>query len=396
MIKSISASRILNSRGDYTIKVTVTTAGGEFEASVPSGASVGKHEAKPVEVKKAISNIEKIEKILIGRNEKRQRKIDQILIDLDGTEDKSRLGANTILAVSIAIARAGAAANKTSLYRHLRKVFKKRVVGWEMPRPCFNVINGGAHAGNKIDIQEFMIIPNMRSFKSNLSVGTDIYKKLKGVLKRRYGEQATNLGDEGGFAPNASSGIEILDLLKKAIGKRSIKIGLDVAASEFFRSGKYKFEGKSWSREKLLAFYVDIVDKYPIEFIEDPYDQDDYDGFEMIVEKLGRKITVVGDDLLVTNPERIKIAYHEESCNGIIIKPNQIGSVTETLEAIALAKKYKWQTIISHRSGDTLDDFIADLAVAVGSEYIKSGAPARGERLAKYNRLLEIEEDLSK
>ena len=399
MIKSLRAREILNSRGNYTIEVELLTNKGAFKASVPSGVSTGKYEAKLVDVKKALKSVKIIEKAIIGLNEKKQKKIDDILIKLDGTEDKSKLGSNAILATSIALARAGA--DKKPLYRYIRKIFRKRVKGWKMPKPCFNVINGGAHAGNKIDIQEFMIIPQESTFKSNLKTGAEFYSKLKKIIKRKYGKQSTNLGDEGGFAPNIADSLEVLDLLKNLLKglpagrqRKNIKIGLDVAASEFFKDGRYKFEGKSLTGEKLLEFYTTLIKKYPITFIEDPYEQDDYDSFEEITRVLGNKVTIVGDDLLVTNPDRIRIAYHEESCNGMIIKPNQIGTVTETLEAIKLAKQYKWKIIISHRSGETLDHFIADLAVGVGADYIKSGAPARGERLAKYNRLLEIESEI--
>lgn len=380
MIKNLKAREILNSRGDSTVEVELETHKGVFKASVPSGASTGINEATEIKAKKAVESVNKvIAKKLKGMNEKKQKKIDQLLIKLDGTKTKSHLGANAILAVSIAVCRAGA--RKKPLYRYIKRMFGdwKRIK--TMPKPCFNIINGGAHAGNNIDIQEFMIIPQGRTFKSNLRKGAEIYHDLKEVIKKKYGEQSVNLGDEGGFSPDLPNDLKALDLLKKVIGNQNIKIGLDVAASEL-------------DEPYDLKFYTDIVKKYPIVFIEDPFNEDDDSSFAEITSKLGKKIIIVGDDFLTTNTERMRLAHVKKACNGMIIKPNQIGTVTETLQAIKLAKHYNWKTIISHRSGETLDDFIADLAVGVKSEYIKAGAPARGERLAKYNRLLKIESEL--
>ena len=396
MIKNLTAREILNSRGKPTIEVELETNRGIFKASVPSGASTGQNEAKEVNSQRAIKNINLIAKEIKGLNEKKQRKIDDLMIKMDGTEDKSYLGANTILAVSVAVCRAGAAAKKKSLYKYIQKISKtKKQRGQsslKMPRPCFNIINGGAHAGNDLDIQEFMIIPNHNSFRKNLKEGAGIYQEVKQIIREKYGEQSINLGDEGGFSPDISKSLKVLDLVKEIIGD-NVKIGLDVAASQFYRDEKYHFEGKVLTAEKLLDFYADMIKKYPIEFIEDPFSEEDWKGFKKVTAKL-KKITIVGDDLLTTNTERMRLAYAKDACNGVIIKPNQIGTVSETLEAVKLAKLYGWKIIISHRSGETLDDFIADLAVGVQSDYIKSGAPARGERLAKYNRLLKIEEEL--
>jgi len=398
MIKNIKAREILNSRGKPTIEVEVETHKGFFKASVPSGASRGKNEAKELTIKKAKRNVNKIiAKELKGLNEKKQAKIDRLLVDLDGTENKGHLGANALLAMSVAICRAGARAKRKPLYKYIRKIGgrKLKTKGWKMPQPCFNVINGGAHAGNKLDIQEFMIIPQGDTFKNNLNKGAQIYHNLKEVILKKFGKQSTNLGDEGGFSPDISNSLKVLDLLKKIIKDQDIKIGLDVAASQFYQDEKYILEGKSFDSNKLLKYYQDLFKKYSIEFIEDPFHEEDWKSFKKIMTKLGKKITIVGDDLLTTNTNRMRLAYVKSACNGVIIKPNQIGTVSETLQAVKLAKLYKWKIIVSHRSGETLDSFIADLAVGVGADYIKSGAPARGERLAKYNRLLKIESELN-
>jgi len=380
MIKNIKAREILNSKGDATIEVELETNRGVFKASVPSGVSTGQHEAKELSSLKAIQNVNGIiNKMLRGLNEKKQKKIDHLLIKLDGTEDKSNLGANAILAVSIAVCRAGALARKKTLYKYISKLSKNKC---KLPKPCFNVIEGGAHAGNKLDIQEFMIIPQGDTFKANLKKGAWIYHDLKEVISKKYGKQSTNLGDEGGFAPRITDNLKALDLLKKIIKDQNIEIGLDVAATEFDEN-KYD-----------VKFYQNIVKKYPIAFIEDPFGEEDWKSFKKITAKLGKKTIIVGDDLLTTNINRMRLAYIKKACNGVIIKPNQIGTITETLQAVKLAKLYKWKIIVSHRGGETLDSFIADLAVGVSADYIKAGAPARGERLAKYNRLLKIESEI--
>lgn len=392
-IKSIKAREILNSRCEFTVEAEVETEKGVFTASVPSGASKGKYEAKAIESSKAVENIEKIiAPELIGQDSTEQENIDKILIRLDNTKDKSNLGANAILAVSMACCRAGASSRNLSLFQHI-----KGIENWSMPIPCFNILNGGAHAGNDLDIQEFMIIPQKKTFKENLKIGVKIYQILKQILNEKFGKSATNLGDEGGFAPDIKKTEQALDLIMQASElagySEKIKIGLDCAATQFYKNDSYRLEGEK-NREELLEFYKDIANKYPILFLEDPFAEDDIQGFAEIM-KIGNPIeNIIADDLTVTNPEKIKMAKDKKLCNGIILKPNQIGTVTEAIEAGELAKKFGWKIIVSHRSGDTCDDFISDLAVGISADFIKSGAPARGERISKYNRLLRIEETL--
>ena len=401
MIKSIRAREIINSRGEPTVEAEVETEDGVFRASVPSGASKGKYEAVELKdggdrfsgqgVLKAVENIEEIiEPNLRGKDVSNQEKIDQILIQLDNTKNKSKIGTNAILAVSIACCKAGAKAKNIPLYKYISQISNST---FKLPKPCFNVLNGGAHAGNDLDIQEFMVIPQIESFKENLRIGVEIYQKLKKILEKRFGKSAINLGDEGGFAPPLNKTRHALDLIKEAIKSagyvEKVKIGLDCAASEFFKKGKYILESKEFNPEELLNFYEDLAKEYPILFFEDPFEQDDWQAWEKM-----SNLLVVGDDLTVTNPQRIKKAYEEKACNGIILKPNQIGTVSETIKAAKLAREFEWKIIVSHRSGDTCDDFIADLAVGISADFIKSGAPARGERVAKYNRLLRIEEEI--
>jgi len=393
-IKSIKAREILNSRCEFTVEAEVETEKGIFTASVPAGASKGKYEAKTTESSKAVENIEKIiTPELIGQDSTEQEKIDEILIKLDNTKDKSNLGANAILAVSMACCRAGASSKNLSLFQHI-----KGIKNWLMPIPCFNILNGGIHAGNNLDIQEFMIVPQEKTFKENLKKGVKIYQALKQILSEKFGKSATNLGDEGGFAPDIKKTEQALDLIMQASElagySEKIKIGLDCAASQFYKNNSYEIEGEKKSREELLEFYKNIASKYPILFFEDPFAEDDIQGFAEMM-KIGKPIeNIIADDLTATNPEKIKMAKEKKLCNGIILKPNQIGTVTEAIEAGKLAKKFGWKIIVSHRSGDTCDDFIADLAVGISADFIKSGAPARGERIAKYNRLLRIEETL--
>jgi enolase len=378
MIKSIKAKKILNSRKEPTIQVKLMTNKGIVKASVPSGASTGSHEAKTVDIKQAIYNVNKVIAFkLKGMDETKQEQIDRLMIKLDGTKNKSKLGANAILAVSIAVCRAGALAKDIPLYEYLG-------IGKSFPKPCFNIINGGVHAKNKLDIQEFMIIPQERTFKENFRIGKLVFKRLKKDLKKEYGKLP--MGDEGGFSPPFSKETKALDFIVKSIGDYNVKIGLDCAASSFYSKGKYKIDGKKLNKKQLLDFYVDIVDKYPIISIEDPFQEKDAKGFAEITKKLN-KVTIIGDDFLTTNIGRIK--KYKDNCNGVIIKPNQIGTITETLEAIKLAKSYKWKIMVSHRSGETMDDFIADLSL--GCDYIKSGAPSKKERLVKYIRLLKLE-----
>ncbi len=408
-IKSIKAREILNSRGEPTVEVELKTDDGIFVASVPSGASIGENEAKELRdggkkyfgkgVLKAVGNINKIIGPRIkGKNPAKQKEIDELMIKLDGTKDKSKLGANAILPVSMAVCRAGAASKDLSLYKYISQIYRGSPpvnLTLMVPTPCFNIINGGTHAGNKLDIQEFMIVPQKKLFSENLRAASEIYQGLKKILKNNFGEQAINVGDEGGFAPPISHASEALNLISQALKNYpDTKIGLDCAASQYWKDKKYQLEGAVFTKEGLLIFYEDLIKKYPIIFLEDPFSENDWQGFQEITKKLSNKIIIVGDDLLCTNPRRIKEAEKKNACRGAIIKPNQIGTITETIEAVKLAKSFNWKIIISHRSGDTCDDFISDLAVGVGADFIKSGAPARGERLAKYNRLLKIEEEI--
>ena len=441
-IKSIKAREILDSRGEPTIEVELSANGSKFKASVPSGASKGKFEAKELRdggkrhqgkgVLRAVAGInEIIAPKIIGKYVINQIKIDGIINKLDGTKDKSRLGANSALAVSMAVCRAGAEAKSVPLYQHLADIYSEKILifskkKFSLPTPCFNVINGGAHAGNQLDVQEFMVVPQMDSFAKNLEEGVKIYQCLKGLLKDKFGKSAVNLGDEGGFAPSLKRTQDCLSLImtaaKKVGSTKKIKIGLDVAASQFYlpphhnigsrgRNKKYHFEGKKFNSDQLLNFYKNLIKKFPIIFLEDPFDEEDCAGFQKAQKTIGKKVfrsrgaskvlvrdevLILGDDFLTTNIERITRAYREEACSGTIIKPNQIGTVIETIEAAKLAKSYDWKILVSHRSGDTADSFIADLAVGVNADFIKSGAPARGERVAKYNRLLEIEEEIKK
>jgi enolase len=391
MIKSIKAKKILNSRKEPTIEASLKTENGVFKASVPSGASTGEKEAVALDAEKVIININSIiTPRLLKENELDQKRIDKIMIDLDGTENKSKLGANAILAISIAVCRAGSVAQNLLLHEYINKIYRGRASVY-LPRPCFNIINGGAHTKNNLEIQEFMIIPNYDNFSDNLKIGKKVFNNLKKILEKNFGKQGIKMGDEGGFAPPIENDKKSLDYISEAIGKDKVEIGLDCAASQFYSSGNYNIDNKALNRNELLSFYKELVNQYPIIFIEDPFAQDDWPGWQEIVKDLGDRITIIGDDLLATNTAQIKIAQRNNACNGAIIKPNQIGTVTETLEAIKLAQSYGWKIVVSHRSGETMDDFIADLAVGVGAEFIKSGAPSKPERLSKYNRLVKIE-----
>jgi len=407
-IKNIKAREILDSRGNPTVEVDLETTRGVFTASVPSGASAGKYEAAELRDKgmryggkgvfKAVRNIkEKIFPAIKGKNVLNQGKIDQILIDLDGTKNKAKLGANAILPVSVAVCRAGAKAKGVPLYKYISQLSGDKPA---LPEPCFNIINGGVHASNNLDIQEFMIIPRKKFFSESLWLASEIYKSLKEILKEKLGKAAVNVGDEGGFTPQVSKTKEAINFIMEAIsraGNGEVKLGLDCAASQFHNDDKYILEDNVLFRDALLMFYGDLVKNYPIIFLEDPFAEDDWQGFSIITKEFAKKgVDIFGDDLTTTNVQRIKEAKKKKACSGVIIKPNQIGTVTETLEAVKTAKESNWKIMVSHRSGDTCDDFIADLAVGIGADYIKSGAPARGERLAKYNRLLKIEEEIKK
>ncbi|KKQ68285.1 MAG: phosphopyruvate hydratase [Candidatus Nealsonbacteria bacterium RIFCSPLOWO2_12_FULL_39_31] len=412
MIKDIKARKILDSRGNHTVEVKLETDNGFFVASCPSGASTGKNEAVALPAEKAIENINKIiVPQLLGKDETNQEEVDNLMIELDGTENKSKLGANAILAVSMAICRAGSKTNGLPLYCYISQLseniqYKGGIshcscnrrcspdIDCKLPSPCFNIINGGVHGRNNLEIQEFMIIPQGESFEKNLEIGKVVYKKLKIILKNKFGERGIVIADEGGFSPPIFNDIEALDFVVEAIGDYNVKIGLDCAASQFFFDGKYKIDNKLFDRNGLIEFYGNIVGKYPIISIEDPFAEDDCGGFKLMMKNFGDKIIIVGDDFLTTNIERIKKAKEAGACNGAIIKPNQIGTISETIEAGRLIKSFGWKAVISHRSGETMDDFIADLAVGFGAYFIKSGAPAKKERMVKYNRLVEIDREI--
>jgi len=405
-IDSIKAREILDSRGNPTVEVDLTTESGVFRASVPSGVSKGKYEAVELRdggkrhqgmgVLKAVNNVnEIIAPKLIGRDPTHQGEIDNFLIKLDGAENKSRLGANAILGVSMAVCRAGAAAKKLPLWKWISKIAKTKP---SLPFPCILCMEGGLHGRRNLDIQEFMVISQGPTFKERIQIGTEIFHNLGAILNKKYGKSATNVGIEGAFTPSIKTTKEALNLVMEAISKSGlkgkVKIILDIAASFFFKNGKYYFEKGILSKEKLLNFYLEICQKYPIIAIEDPFSEEDWGGFQKITEKLGKKITIIGDDLLVTNLKRIKEAINKKACNGLILKPNQVGTVSETIEAAKYALKNKWKVFVKHRGGETHDSFIADLSVGLGTGFIMAGAPTRGERVAKYNRLLRIEEEL--
>ncbi|MFO7711054.1 MAG: phosphopyruvate hydratase [Candidatus Woesearchaeota archaeon] len=410
MIQKIIPREILDSRGNPTVEVDLTTEDGFFRAMVPSGASTGIHEALELRdkdgryngkgVQTAVSNIrDTIAPALVGKDPCDQKGLDELMRNLDGTDNKSKLGANAILAVSMAICKAGAAARKKSLFEHVGDLAGNS--SFTLPVPSFNVLNGGKHAGNGLAIQEFMILPvGAETFKEALRMGAETYHELKKVIAETYGIDATNVGDEGGFAPNITGTKEALDLLQQSIKKAGyegkIKIGMDCAASEFFSEGRYNLAFKTGEdirdTEGMLAFYKEILASYPIISIEDPFDQDDWEAYSRFMEEV--EVQVVGDDLLVTNPERIKEAHEKKACNALLLKVNQIGSITEAIDACKIAQSYGWNVMVSHRSGETEDSFIADLVVGLNTGQIKSGAPCRSERLAKYNQLLRLEEEL--
>ena len=394
-IKSIKTREILDSRGKQTVEVRLETEKGIFKASVPSGASTGRKEAIEIKAKKAIDNIKKIifPKIR-GKDPTKQREIDETMIKLDGTKNKSKLGANAILPVSIAVCRAGAIAKNIPLYKYINQLYGKGDIG--LPKPCFNIINGGAHADNDLEIQEFMVIPQKDSFRENFQRGKEVYENLKAIFKKEFGEKGIIIGDEGGFSPPIKKDADAFEFLRAASDNfKDIKLGLDCAATQLYREGKYELDEKKISREEFLDFYLGLAKKYPIIFFEDPFSEEDWEGWKMIKTKMETKTLIIGDDLTVTNKELVRKAINEKSIDGIIVKPNQIGTVTETIKTIKVACRAGLEIIVSHRSGETLDDFIADLAVGVGADFIKSGAPAPKERIAKYNRLLKIEEELA-
>lgn len=406
VINSVTAREILDSRGNPTVEVEVRLEDKSIgRAAVPSGASTGAFEAAELRdggsrylgkgVETAVKNVAlKIAPAVIGMKANDQRSLDEKMIALDGTKNKSSLGANAILGVSLATARAAAISSNQSLFKYLGGESAKT-----LPVPMMNILNGGAHADTNVDIQEFMIAPiGAKSFKESLRWGAEIYHSLKSVLKKKG--LATSIGDEGGFAPNLESNRAALDLILVAIENAGFKAGtqialaMDVAATEFFEDGKYKFEGKLLTSEQMIAYYSELVSAYPLVSIEDPLDEDDWSGWAKLTAELGEKIQIVGDDLFVTNIERLTRGIESKTANALLVKVNQIGSLTETIDAVNLAHKNNYKSMMSHRSGETEDTTIADLAVALSCGQIKTGAPARSERVAKYNQLLRIEEEL--
>ncbi len=396
-IQNIKAIKILNSRGEWTLEIVAESKNFKVKAGVPGGASCGKFEAKVVAVDKAIKNVnEIIAPKLKGLNPTEQEKIDKILVELDGTKDKSNLGANAIVGVSMAVCKIGAKVQGIPLWSYIEKIANLKQKISNLPQPAFNIINGGKHAGNELAIQEFMIVPQKESFAQNLEIAVKTYHRLKETIKNEYGKAAINVGDEGGFAPPIFSTIEALGLLKEAV-EEDIKIILDCAATHFYKNEEYYLERTTFTREGLLNFYKDLISKYPIIGLEDPFAEEDFEAWKNLYSKfqiLNSQLLIIGDDLTVTNPERIKMVKEKELCNGVIVKINQIGTVTEAIESVKLAKSFGWKIIVSHRSGETNDDFISDFAIGIGADFIKAGAPARGERVAKYNRLLEIEKEM--
>ena len=408
-IQGVHAREVLDSRGQPTVEVEVQLKDGiQGRATVPSGASTGEHEAVELRdggkrflgkgVAKAVENVNRImAPRLRGKEARDQAAIDRLMIEMDGTPDKGKLGANAILGISLAVAHAQACAQDVSLYRYLGGAEAKT-----LPVPMLNVLNGGAHADNNVDVQEFMIVPyGMKSFREALRSAAEIFQTLKKVLQdRSYG---TGVGDEGGFAPRVKSTAEAIELLLDAITKAGYKAGaqvalaLDVASSEFYQNGEYVFkksDGRKRGRNDMVRLYEDWVRQYPIISIEDPFAEDDWDGWRMMTAALGKKIQLVGDDVFVTNKARLQRGIESDVANSILVKVNQIGTLTETFETMDLAKKWRYTTVMSHRSGETEDVTIADLAVATNAGQIKTGAPCRGERTAKYNQLLRIEEEL--
>jgi len=405
-IEALGAREILDSRGNPTIEVEVLLEDGTVgRAGVPSGASTGAFEAVELRdggqrfggkgVEKAVQAvIDEIGPEIVGFEATEQRLLDARLIELDGTPNKAKLGANAILGVSLAVARAAAESTELPLFRYLGGPN-----AYLLPVPMMNILNGGAHADSNVDIQEFMIAPiGAGTFAEALRWGAETYHALKSVLKGRG--LATGLGDEGGFAPSLDSNRDALDLILEAIGKagftpgRDIALAIDAAANEFYKDGSYVLDGKTHSASELVKYYADLVANYPLVSLEDPFFEEDWDGWKVLTDELGAKVQIVGDDLFVTNPERIARGIAAGTANALLVKLNQIGTLTETLDAVDLAHRNGYRTMVSHRSGETEDTTIADVVVAINSGQIKTGAPARSERVAKYNQLMRIEEEL--
>ncbi len=404
IIKNVIAREILDSRGNPTVEVDLTLSDGSLgRASVPSGASTGEREANEkrdkdsryngLGVLKAVNNVNTIIKEnIINKDFTTQEDLDKLLIELDNTETKSNLGANAILGVSMAFMKSCAVSNNLELYEYMGD-------SKTLPIPMMNIINGGAHADNNLDFQEFMIIPNRDNIKERIRVGAEIFHALKSILKDRG--YVTAVGDEGGFAPNLSSNKEGFDLILEAIIKAGYKpkddvnIAIDVAASEFYKDGKYYVDQKEMTTDELIDFYIELVNKYPLISIEDPVDENDWEGFTKVTEKLGSKVQIVGDDLFVTNKKYLQKGIDLKAGNAILLKVNQIGTITETIDTIKLANANNYKTIISHRSGETEDTTIADLAVALNLGQIKTGSMSRTDRICKYNQLIRIEEKIN-
>ncbi len=416
-ITRIVAREVLDSRGNPTVEVDVHTRDHKAREMVPSGASTGKHEAIELRdggkrflgmgVRKAVENInKKIAPRLIGHDCVHQSEIDDIMLSLDGTQNKSKLGANAILGVSLACARAGALSQGLHMHEYIQKLTQAKAC--RLPAPFMNIINGGKHAGGNIEFQEFMIVPMGKSFTESLRMGSEVYHTLREQLKKEYGPEAINVGDEGGFAPHCHGGVagaklctlvqEPLDMLTKAVRtlgyEKEIKFAIDAAATSFYRKGKYDVRGKRIDAHALLDIYEELSENYPIISIEDPFMEEDFDTFALMTKRLRKRIQVVGDDLTVTNVKRIHKALDHKSCNCLLLKVNQIGTLSEAFAAAKLALDHDWNVMVSHRSGETETHFIADLVVGLGTQQIKSGAPCRGERTSKYNQLMRIEEEL--
>lgn len=417
-ISQLKARQILDSRGNPTIEVDVTTDGGiTARASVPSGASTGKKEALELRdhradyflgksVQTAVSHVNnEINDLLKGKNITDQKGIDYAMIEADGSENKSKFGANAILGVSLACARAAAQSVDLPLFQYLNCLFDGKEMSREattefvLPTPLMNIINGGSHASNNLDIQEFMITPHLNTtFEENLRAGVEVFHHLKKVLSGK--SLSTNVGDEGGFAPSLKNHQEAIEVILEAIEKAGyrpgdeISLSFDAAANEFFRDGHYFFEGEKRSSEQMIDYYQSLVKNYPVYSIEDALDEDDHQGWQQLTERLGAKTVLVGDDLFVTNQKIFSQGIADKKANAILIKVNQIGSLTETFETLKMAQENNYKMIISHRSGETADSFIADLAVAVASGHIKTGSASRSDRMEKYNQLLRIAEHL--
>ena len=413
-IKLIKAREILDSRGNPTLETRIELEDGSVGvASVPSGASIGKYEALELRdedphrynglgVLKAVGNVNNIiAPKLIGLQADHQLEVDRLLLSLDGTANKTKLGANSLLSVSQGVCEAAAASEKVPNFEHVSHLYGLKKENWQMPIPIFNLINGGQHGAGNLDFQEFHLIPSPRkTYSDGLKMGEEIYQGVKKVLIRNGAIHS--VGDEGGFAPDLFTNSDALEVLAQAVTesgyelKKDVTLGLDAAAGSFYKDGRYQIRDRSTPMDanELIEFYKDLINQYPLLSLEDPIFEDDWRGWQKVMKALPG-VLIVGDDLLATNKRRVEEAIKLQACSAILVKPNQIGTIAETIEVIKIARKANWKIIVSHRSGETEDDFIADFAVGVGADYVKFGAPARGERVAKYNRLLDIESQLS-